>query len=378
MADISSRTPRPTPLGRARRRLRAAVLSLRHWVEQNIVKTLVGTIVLTMTIIVLWPHCVVFIPSGHAGVLWSRFFGGTVMDRIYRPGAHLILPWDQMTVYDMRVQLANRELDVLTADGLHSTLDIAFRFKLDAHNLTILHEFIGPNYLDKVVVTDISTETRRVVSQYLPDAAFTEKRAEIEEKIQAGVKKVLEETHSPHLPSKVRLVYMHDVMIRSVKLPPEVAQAIERKVQEYHRAEQYKYTLEAERQEAERKKIEAEGIRIFQDTVRPGLSDGYLRWRGIEATLALAKSDNSKTVIIGAGQHGLPVILGADDGAARNRGDKGAERTPAKGAADRGSAERAGDKDKDKDRSKDAAPKAAPAAPANGAPAAATPRPPAK
>jgi regulator of protease activity HflC (stomatin/prohibitin superfamily) len=304
----------------------------RNWVENNFVKSLFGAIVLVLVIIVLWPHSVVFIPAGHAGVLWSRFFGGTVMNKIYRPGAHLILPWDVMTLYDLRVQLESKELDVLTSDGLHSTVDIAFRFQVEERNLTTLHEFVGPNYLDKLVVTDVASQTRRIFSQYLPEDAFTHRREYIEDAIQAAVDKNLLENFNPTFAANVRFIVMDDVMIRSVKLPEPVAQAIERKVQEYHRAQQYTFTLDAERKEAERKAIEAEGVRRFQDIVRPGLSDNYLRWRGIEATLSLAQSTNSKTVIIGSGPGGLPIILGnMEDSGAKSRPEKEkpAAKTPA-------------------------------------------------
>jgi regulator of protease activity HflC (stomatin/prohibitin superfamily) len=297
-------------IGRALTRLGAAC---QNWVQENFVKSLFGIITLVLLIIVMWPHCMIFIPAGHAGVLWSRFFGGTVMDRIYRPGAHVILPWDVMTVYDLRVQLETTELDVLTADGLHSNVGIGFRFQVDENNLTVLHEFVGPNYLDKLLVTDIASYTRRMFSNYKPEEAFMSKRAFIEDSIQAAVNKNLLENFNPTLKQNVRFIVLDDVMIQNVKLPDAVAHAIERKVEEYHRAEQYKFTLQAEAKEAERKAIEAQGIRQFQDIVRPGLSDSYLRWRGIEATLTLAQSPNSKTVIIGSGPGGLPIILGNMD-----------------------------------------------------------------
>jgi regulator of protease activity HflC (stomatin/prohibitin superfamily) len=295
---------------RALARLGAAC---QNWLQENFVKSLFGIITLVLLVIVLWPHCVIFIPAGHAGVLWSRFFGGTVMDRIYRPGAHAILPWDVMTVYDLRVQLETREVDVLTADGLHSTVGVGFRFQVDEHNLTTLHEFIGPNYLDKLLVTDIASFTRRMFANYKPEDAFMSKRAFIEDSIQAAVNKNLLENFNPTLRQNMRFIVLDDVMIQSVTMPETVARAIERKVEEYHRAEQYKFTLIAESKEAERKAIEAQGIRQFQDIVRPGLSDNYLRWRGIEATLTLAQSPNSKTVIIGSGPGGLPIILGNMD-----------------------------------------------------------------
>jgi prohibitin 1 len=111
----------------------------------------------------------------------------------------------------------------------------------------------------------------------------------------------------------VRYIVLEDILIRDVKFPISVARAIERKSTEANRAQEYDFTLQAERKEAERKEIEAEGIRRFQDIVKDGLTDNYLRWRGIDATLSLAQSPNSKVVIIGSGPNGLPIILGNDD-----------------------------------------------------------------
>jgi regulator of protease activity HflC (stomatin/prohibitin superfamily) len=96
-------------------------------------------------------------------------------------------------------------------------------------------------------------------------------------------------------------------------LPAAIMAAINRKTEQYYIAEEYKFRVEREKRESERKKIEGEGIRDFQQTVSQGISESYLRWRGIEATLQLSQSTNSKVVIIGSGKDGLPVILGNAD-----------------------------------------------------------------
>src|SRR5262249_43156229 len=121
------------------------------------------------------------------------------------------------------------------------------------------------------------------------------------------------ENFNPSNQKNVRFVVVEDILIRGVQFPPAVADAIERKRVESNRAQQYEFSIQAERREAERKAIEAGGIRQFQDIIRDGLTDNYLRWRGIEATLQLAQSRNSKVVIIGSGPQGLPIILGNMD-----------------------------------------------------------------
>jgi hypothetical protein len=105
-------------------------------------------------------------------------------------------------------------------------------------------------------------------------------------------------------------VILYDTLVQSIELPALVVNAINRKTEQYYISEEYKFRVEREKRESERKKIEAEGIREFQQIVSQGISDSYLRWRGIEATLQLSQSTNSKVVIIGSPKDGLPLILG--------------------------------------------------------------------
>src|SRR6266700_4877496 len=109
---------------------------------------------------------------------------------------------------------------------------------------------------------------------------------------------------------------LYDILVTGIELPAAIVAAINRKTEQYYIAEEYKFRVEREKRESERKKIEAEGIRDFQQTVSQGISESYLRWRGIEATLQLSQSTNSKVVIIGSGKDGLPVILGNVDSSA--------------------------------------------------------------
>jgi prohibitin 1 len=287
--------------------------SIWRWIDSNLVKVIVCVVAVTIFVIVLWPLSVFSIPSGHLGVRWSRFFGGTVTDEIYQEGTHVILPWDQMTIYDARLQVIERNFDVLTADGLTSTVNVAFRFRLDEKNVGVLQKYVGPDYLDVLLVPEVGAQARHIFALYAPADAFTDKRTEIERQIRAAVDHNLFVNFNPANMDHVRYIVLEDILIRSVKFPLSVAQAIERKSTEANRAQEYDFTLQAERKEAERKEIEAQGIRRFQDIVKDGLTDNYLRWRGIDATLSLAQSPNSKVVIIGSGPNGLPIILGNDD-----------------------------------------------------------------
>ena len=293
--------------------MRDHIEAVWRWIDRNLVKVVLGTVTLTIVIIVLWPLSVFSIPSGHLGVRWSRFFGGTVTNEIYGEGTHVILPWDQMTIYDARLQAVERDYDVLTSDGLSSTVNIAFRFRLDEKNIGILQKYVGPYYLDILLAPEVGAQARHIFALYPPADAFTDRRTEIERRIRSEVDHDLLINFNPANMNHVRYVVLEDILIRSVKFPRSVAQAIERKSTEANRAQEYDFTLQAERKEAERKEIEAQGIRRFQDIVKDGLTDNYLRWRGIDATLSLAQSPNSKVVVIGSNPNGLPIILGNDD-----------------------------------------------------------------
>ena len=121
------------------------------------------------------------------------------------------------------------------------------------------------------------------------------------------------EGDEPYRVSLSDTVILYDTLVYGIELPVLVVNAINRKIEQYYISEEYKFRVERERRESERKKIEAEGIREFQQIVSQGISDSYLRWRGIEATLQLSQSTNSKVVIIGSAKDGLPLILGNMD-----------------------------------------------------------------
>src|SRR6516162_10768597 len=188
-----------------------------------------------------------------------------------------------------------------------------------------LHQSIGPEYVKAFIIPEIGNRMREVISDYTAEDVYSTKRSEIQTKIRklAEAKlreKMMEggegEDTEENAPYKVPLdamVNLIDTLILDIDLPSAIVTAINRKVEQYYISEEYKFRVAREIRESERKKIEAEGISEFQRIVSKGISSSYLRWRGIEATLQLAQSSNSKTVIIGRGKDGLPIILGNAD-----------------------------------------------------------------
>jgi len=283
---------------------------------------------------VLYPHVVVTVPSGEVGVLWKRFGGGTVLDprQLKDEGIHFLLPWNELFLYDLRIQSLTETYNAISSDGVSLTATINIRFRLKRDAIPTLHQVIGPNYI-KLLGPEIASQMREVIAQFTAEQVYSTARQEIQEKIRErtverlGSKMMEREGEESYNVAMRDTIILYDTLLYGIELPALVVNAINRKTEQYYIAEEYKFRVEREKRESERKKIEAEGIREFQQIVSQGISDSYLRWRGIEATLQLAQSTNSKVVVIGSGKDGLPIILGnADAGPPPNAGE-----TPAQG-----------------------------------------------
>jgi len=308
--------------------------SRRRFIENYLPMIVIYLMVATLVAIVLYPHMVVTVPSGDVGVLWKRFGGGTVLDprRLKNEGFNLILPWNQVFLYDLRLQSFTESYNAISSDGVSLTATIIVRFRLQRDAVPVLHQAIGPNFEQVLVQPGIGSLTREVIAQYTAEQVYSTARQEIQDKIRSLVEDRLSEKMMEHEGEESYRVSMrdtiilYDILVTGIELPAAIVAAINRKTEQYYIAEEYKFRVEREKRESERKKIEAEGIRDFQQTVSQGISESYLRWRGIEATLQLSQSTNAKVVVIGSGKDGLPIILGNVDSPAPRAGS-----TPASG-----------------------------------------------
>lgn len=281
--------------------------------RKNTLAIITGVLVALALIVVLWPYSVHFIPAGSKGVLFKRLGNGTDLDRILEEGIALTLPWNRVTVYTTRIQQQTTEIEVLTSDRLKSKMTISFQYNAYPYNLPLLHKFVGPDYYEKIVLPLIESSTRDAVAKYSAEDAFTKDIQKISQTISLDTSNLILKRIAPTGLTDVRLISINDVQLIKFSFPQEVETALENKAVELAKAEAYTYRLLAETKEAERKQIEATGIRNFQNTVQGGLTDNYIRWRGVEATSALATSNNSKVIVFGQGQTGLPLILGEMD-----------------------------------------------------------------
>jgi regulator of protease activity HflC (stomatin/prohibitin superfamily) len=293
----------------------------RRFVDRHLPSFVIYLMVLTLVGVVLFPHVAVTVPSGHVGVLWKRFGGGTVLDprQLKDEGLHLVWPWNEVFLYDLRLQSLTDTYNAISSDGVSLAATLIVRFRLQRDAVPVLHQSIGRENLQLLAKPGIGSLTREVIAQYTAEQVYSTARQEIQEKIRSlaedrlSEKMMEREGDAPYRVSLRDTVILYDTLVQSIELPPLVVNAINRKTEQYYISEEFRFRVEREKRESERKKIEAEGIREFQTIVSQGISDSYLRWRGIEATLQLAQSTNSKVVIIGSAKDGLPLILGNMD-----------------------------------------------------------------
>lgn len=238
------------------------------------------------------------VDSGHGGLEFRALSGGTSQE-LRGEGLHFMPAWNRLITYDLRAQEMKDQLAVLSNNGLTLKVDTSTRYRVIKDEIFHLQTETGPNYANILIAPVVRSEARKVFGRYSPEEIYSTKREQIEREIFEEVTKALEGKH----------LLIEAVLIRDVDLPPAIQNAIADKLAEEQRSQKMRFTLDKERQEADRKKIEAEGIREYQNIVRQGLTPEYLQFKGIEATENLAKSPNSKVVVVGGGKNGLPLIL---------------------------------------------------------------------
>ena len=297
-----------------------------HFVERRLPVIVIYLMVISLVGAILAPHVVVTVPSGHVGLMWKRFRGGTVLDprQLKDEGLRILLPWDKMFLYDLRLQTTTDTYNAITKDGVSINATISIRFRLKHDAIPQLHQAIGPDYIARLVRPEIGSRAREVIAEYTAEEVYSTRRQDVQRGIRGHTQKMLAEKTMERTAEQSEygdayrvpmdeLLNLLDTLVLGIVLPPTVVNAINRKVEQYYLSEEYVFRVARERKESERKKIEADGISEFQRIVSQGISDSYLRWRGIEATLQLAQSPNSKIVVIGNSRDGMPIILGNVD-----------------------------------------------------------------
>jgi regulator of protease activity HflC (stomatin/prohibitin superfamily) len=235
-------------------------------------------------------------------VIFYKFGNGLDKDNVIQPGFHTKAPWNEVYVYNVQETSRDENMDILDKSGLSIHMDVTVRFNPLPDKIGYIYEKFNVDYVNVLVVPEIRSAVRQVMGRFTAEEIYSTKRAEVESTIKAEAEKVL-------LANNVNMVAL---LIRSIVLPDQIRIAIESKLQQEQEALAYQFRLDKEKSEAERKRIAAEGESRANNIINNSLSDKLLKMRGIEATLELAKSPNSKVVIVGSSKDGLPMILGGN------------------------------------------------------------------
>lgn len=243
----------------------------------------------------------VTIGAGERGVLFQRFSGGLDKENIYQPGFHVVAPWNNMYTYEVREQQLEEEMEVLSSNGLNIKVDVTARFRPKFDQIGELHESFGREYNSRLISPEIRSSVRQVIGKFTPEELYSSKRDEVQTLITEDLTRTLNNN----------FIELRAILIRDIELPDKVRTAIEEKLEAEQASLKYEFILTRERQEAERRLIEAEAKAAANRVLSASLSDKILQDKGIEATLKLAESPNSKVIVVGGeGGGGLPLILG--------------------------------------------------------------------
>lgn len=257
--------------------------------------------VIFIVLIAFGSSMTVTIPEGHSGVIFRQFDGGLNPEEApFGEGFHIIAPWNRMIVYEVRQQEISETMNVLSSNGLEIDVDVSIWFRPEKSKLGDLHSELGTEYSKKVVIPSLRSSTRSVIGRFTPEEIYSTERDAIQNDINEEAQKLLKEKY----------VQLDKILIRSIILPATIKGAIERKLKQEQESLEYEFKLEKAQKEAERQRIEAEGKAKANEIISRSLTDKILREKGIEATLKLSESENSKVIVVGSGKDGLPIILG--------------------------------------------------------------------
>ena len=257
-------------------------------------------IILAVVVIILFSKSTVTIGPGEGGVVFEALGDGINTEKTYGEGFQIVAPWNRMIVRKVRQQAISTEMNVLSVNGLEVKVNGTIWYEPEFSNLGMLIKTKGEDYERELLDPAINAAARSVVGRYTPEQLYSSKRDVIEQEILDEIQIVLKE----------QFLMVKRVLVEDVKLPTTIRTAIETKLKQEQESLEYEFRLAKAKKEAERQKIDAEGKAVANKILSASLTDKILQEKGIGATLELAKSPNSKVIVIGSGKDGLPIILG--------------------------------------------------------------------
>jgi len=284
---------------------------------------LASSVLLVLALLALVSSSVVVIPAGHVGV---QVLFGRVKPAALTEGIQVVNPLVDVVRMSVRTETytmsatggegavqGDDSIQALSSDGLLMPLDITIAYRLVGGDAPLVYRNIGADYVDKIIRPASRTAVREAIAGFTAQEAYSTKREALPQTMHDLLTQRMSALLKQREDFKGATGFIVDqVMLRKIQLPDKVKNAIEAKLEAAKQSEQMEFVLQKERQEAERKRIEAKGVSDFQTIVSQSINANLLQWKGIEATETLAKSPNAKVVVIGAGRNGLPVILNMD------------------------------------------------------------------
>jgi len=270
--------------------------------NRKLLPIVVITVIALIVVVGLSSSIFYTIQSNERAVIFKKFSGGLDKQNVIQPGFNVKAPWNDLYVYDVSENQAEETMDVLEKNGLSISVDISVRFHPMYEKIGEIHETFTRDYVNRLVIPEVRSTVRQVMGRFTAEEIYSTKRSEVEQAIITETERVLGNENNN--------IQMKALLIRSINLPAKIKTAIESKLQQEQEALAYRFRLDRETSEAERKRIAAEGESAANKIINNSLTDALLKMRGIEATLKLAESPNAKIVVIGQGEGGLPLILG--------------------------------------------------------------------
>jgi regulator of protease activity HflC (stomatin/prohibitin superfamily) len=268
--------------------------------EFNFPKGGLFLIIIAVGLIILFAKSTVTIGPGEGGVVFESLGNGIDTEKTYGEGFHLMLPWNKMIVRKVRQQSISDEMNVLSVNGLEVKVNGTIWYEPEFSNLGKLIKTKGQDYERELLDPAINAAARSVVGRYTPEQLYSSKRDVIEQEILDEVQLIL----------KNQYLLVKRVLVEDVKLPTTIRTAIETKLKQEQESLEYEFRIAKAEKEAKRQKIDAEGKAVANKILSASLTDKILQEKGIDATLELSKSPNSKVIVIGSGKSGMPIILG--------------------------------------------------------------------
>jgi regulator of protease activity HflC (stomatin/prohibitin superfamily) len=268
-----------------------------YWDRHTIAVSL-SLLVFVFFIALFWNDIFISIDTGEQGIRWSRF-NGTELSEIYGEGLHTIFPWDKMYIYNTRLQSKTDTMQILTSEGLTVRVEFSYRFYLLRDSIPTIHKNLGVTYAYSYVKPEVEAASMAIIGNFSPEQLYKMSTLIIQSTIKYYLSKQLIEQN----------IVMDDYLIRKISLPELVSNSIEKKMVAEQMSFEFNYRLSIEEKEKQRKIIEADGIRQFEELSNISI----LKWKGLEVTSEFAKSNNAKIIIMGNGKNDLPIILNSDE-----------------------------------------------------------------